>query len=140
MDSDFFLQEAEDIDPLFIADINPQCLLLNFDGLVSVQRRKLRLCHETDGGVRVFEPEDIEQMPEVVWYLPDDVSVAEVKPFVEKHVSQLRKLLSGWSVHTFIHEDLLEPQWQTEVNPSAQIAYKEVADLISSAFGNSDIP
>ena len=139
MDSDYARQEAEDINPPFIANINPQCLLLNYDGLVSVQRRKLRFCHELNGGVRVFVTEDIEQMPEVVWYLPDDVSVEKVKSFIEKNVSLMRKLMSGWSVSTFIDEDLLEPRWDTNVNQSAQTAYKEVENLISRSFGDSDM-
>ncbi len=49
-----YLQEAEDPVPQFIADINPQCLLLNYDGLVSVQRTKLRFCHAMVGGVQVL--------------------------------------------------------------------------------------
>ena len=32
----------------------------------------------------ISAPEDIEQMPEVVWYLPDDVSVEKVKSFIDK--------------------------------------------------------
>jgi len=139
MDSEY-LQEAEDPVPQFIADINPQCLLLNYDGLVSVQRTKLRFCHAMVGGVQVFVPEDMEQMPEVIWYLPDDVSVETVKPLIEKNISLLRQFMIGWSVKSSLYRQRLEPRWNIEVSPSAQATYEEVAQLIMSFFEGSEIP
>ncbi len=117
---------------LIQVDINPSCLSLDKQGIVSIGRASMEHFERIQEDVLVIHPESLEEEPELVWLLPDSPKPDQdqARNFIESQLPTLRRVMIGWELGVNGYD------WESSMEQDACDAYFEVRSSIDLWYSN----